>query len=172
MNMNTESAIPSPRFNPVFWIMWLLPAATVVAGLATLAIALKDADRPLPVDYHWEGERLDADFVRSREAAALGLTAVIKVRGGQCFARMHGAMGDPAALNLLLTHGSDAGLDRRLRLMRTAAGEYRAACAPLDAGKWRVLLDDDSSLWALRGVTPGPVELLELRARKPEVKGP
>ena len=30
MNMNTDTAIPSPRLNPVFWIMWLLPAATVV----------------------------------------------------------------------------------------------------------------------------------------------
>jgi hypothetical protein len=168
MNMNTESAIPSPRRNPVFWIMWLLPAATVVAGFVTLAIALDGADRPLPADYHWEGDRLDADFARARNAEALGLASTLEVRDGSCRVNLHGSANDPASLNLLLTHGSDAGLDRRLRLARTGAGEYRAACAPLDAGKWRVLLDDDSSRWLLRGVADGRFERLDLRARQPD----
>lgn len=167
MNMNTDSAIPSPRHNPVFWIMWLLPAATVVAGFATLAIALDGADRPLPADYHWEGDRLDADFARARNAAALGLASTFEVHGGSCRVVLNGSANDPASLNLLLTHGSDAGLDRRLRLTRTGDGDYRAACAPLDAGKWRVLLDDDSSRWSLRGITDGRFERLELRARPP-----
>lgn len=162
--MNSQSAVPARRFNPVFWIMWLLPAATVVAGFVTLAIALEGADRPLPADYHWEGDRLDQDFERSRQAAALGLTAAFEVHDGQCQATLNGAMEDPIALNLLLTHGSDAGLDRRLRLERIAAGEYRAACAPLAAGKWRLLLDDDSSRWSLRGVSDGRLDRLELRA--------
>jgi hypothetical protein len=115
---------------------------------------------------------VDADFARAQNAAALGLASTLEVRGGQCLAVLHGAANDPASLNLLLTHGSDAGLDRRLRLVRTGGGEYRAACAPLDAGKWRVLLDDDSSRWSLRGVADGRFERLELRARQPNGNAP
>lgn len=166
MNMNIEPADPARRFNPVFWIMWLLPAATVVAGFVTLAIALEGADRPLPADYHWEGERLDRDFERSRRAAALGLEATLEIRGGQCLATLRGATDEPVALSLLLTHGSEAGLDRRVRLQRISAGEYRAACAPLDAGKWRLQLDDDAARWSLRGVMGGEIERIDLRAPK------
>jgi hypothetical protein len=172
MNMNIEPAVPAPRFNPVFWIMWLLPAATVVAGFVTLAIALDGADRPLPADYHWEGERLDQDFTRARNAVALGLASTLEVRGGRCVAVLHGAAVYPASLDLLLTHGSDAGLDRRVRLARMGEGEYRAACAPLEAGKWRVLLDDDSSRWSLRGSADGRFERLALRARTPDGTAP
>ena len=44
--------------------MLALPGAAVVAGLATLAIALRYGDPPLPADYHWEGKHLDATSQR------------------------------------------------------------------------------------------------------------
>jgi len=156
------------NFNPVFWIMWLLPGLAVIAGLTTLGIALEHGDRALPEDYHWEGSRLDADFSRARTAAAMGIEVTLDIRGGACRARLRNLPGDPAAINLLLTSGSDAGLDRRVRLPRIDAGDYRAACAPLPPGKWRIALDDDSMKWALRGVADGHFESLDLRARNPD----
>jgi uncharacterized protein len=160
------------NFNPVFWIMWLLPGAAVVAGLTTLGIALKSGDRALPEDYHWEGARLDADFSRARTAAAMGIEVTLSIRGGACSARLRNLSIDPVALNLLLTNGTDAGLDRRVRLPRIGGGEYRAACAPLESGKWRISLDDDSLKWGLRGTTSARFESLELRARNPEGPAP
>jgi uncharacterized protein len=169
--MTTATAGNDTRFNPVFWLMWLLPASAVVAGLATLAIALRGADRALPVEYHWEGERLDADFSRARQAVALGVEITLGIEAGQCRALVSHLPLEPAALNLLLTHGVDAGLDRRVRLTRVAANDYRAACAPLDTGKWRVALADDSAKWAVRGTVDGPLAGLVLRARSPEGPG-
>jgi hypothetical protein len=148
--------------------MWLLPASAVLAGFATLAIALSGADRPLPADYHWEGERLDADFARIRAAAALGIEVALEVHGGQCRALVRNLPAEPTALNLLLTHGSDAAFDRRVRLLRVAPNEYRAACAPLESGKWRVAVDDDSARWTLRGSADDFLASLELRARIPD----
>jgi hypothetical protein len=169
--MNTATAGTDTRFNPVFWLMWLLPASAVVAGFATLAIALRGADRALPVEYHWEGERLDADFGRARSAAALGMEITLGIEAGQCRAFVRNLPREPAALNLLMTHGGDAGLDRRVRLTRVAANDYRASCAPLDAGKWRVALDDDSARWAVRGAIEGEFAGLVLRARNPDGPG-
>jgi hypothetical protein len=163
-----EGNIPSLRSNPVFWLMWLLPGSAVLASFATLGVALKGADRPLPKDYHWEGERLDHDFARARAAAALGVEVRLELQGGQCRALISPLDTEPAALDLLLTHGVDAGLDRRTRLTRIAAGEYRSACAPLAPGKWRIALEDDAAQWALRGNVDGRADHVLLRARSPD----
>lgn len=156
------------RNNPVFWIMWLLPASAVVAGLTTLAIAVRDADRALPASYHWEGERLDADFERLRAAAAqrLAVTLHIPAQRGECVALLE-APRPPAALDLLVTSGTDASRDRRVRLTRAPSGEYRGACEPLPPGRWRADLGDEARSWSIRGRFDTPTARVELRARDP-----
>jgi hypothetical protein len=167
--MTMNSANPDRRLtNPVYLIMWLLPGATVVASFVTLFIALASGDRALPESYHWEGARLDADFARARAAAALGIEVRFDARDGQCRAVVRRVPGDPASLNVLLTNGADAGLDRRLRLTRVAPDDYRASCAPVPSGNWRVALDDDSHTWTLRAVATGNMEVFEARARSPD----
>ena len=82
--------------------MWVLLGAAVIASLATLAIALRDADRPLPAAYHWEGEHLDRDFALARARGARHRSdprdrappAMLR-DAAQC-------AGDPPALSLLL----------------------------------------------------------------------
>jgi len=167
MTMNTVAA-DRRLTNPVYWLMWMLPGSAVVAGLSTLAIALHSGDRPLPESYHWEGARLDADFARARAAAALGIEVEFDARDGQCHVVVRHIPRDPASINLLLTNGGDVNLDRRLRLMRVAPEEYRAACTPIAPGAWRVAIDDDSAAWSVRGVASGSLATLSLRARNPE----
>jgi len=156
------------RTNPVYWLMWLLPGCAVVASFVTLFIAVENGDRALPETYHWEGARLDADFARARAAATLGIEIEFESRGGQCRALVRHVPGEPAALNVLLTNGADAELDRRLRLVRMAPQEYRAACAPIAAGSWRVAVDDDSGAWSIRAVANGALASLALHARDPD----
>jgi hypothetical protein len=79
---------------------------------------------------------------------------------------------DADVLELRLTHGSDAGLDRLLRLTRGDDGAYRSACTPAPLGRWRVALADAAGSWALRGAADGPLSSFELRARAPEGPGP
>jgi hypothetical protein len=171
MSMNTASDA-APRFNPVFWLMWLLPASAVLAGFATLAIALQDADRALPGAYHWEGDSLDEDFARARAAAALGIEVTLEIGDGRCRAQVRNLATDPAALNLLLTHGSNADFDRRVRLQRTPAGDFLGACAALESGKWRLAIDDDSAAWALRATADGAFATLRARAQDPRGPSP
>jgi hypothetical protein len=148
--------------------MLLLPASSVVAGLATLFIALRSADPPLPAGYHWEGARLERDFELARNAAANGVEVDIAFTSGECVATVRSAPGDAPALTLLFANGTDAGLDRVVMLKRVAPGEYRGACAPLAAGRWRVSLEDAASTWSIRTQVAGGVERIALRARKPE----
>lgn len=158
------------RANPVFWLIWVLLGAAVIGGLATLAIAVTKADRQLPPTYHWEGEHLDRDFDLARAAAEHGIevTFATDAVAGHCSATLRNAPGDPLALTMLFANGSDPGLDRVLRLARVALGEYRAACAPLPQGRWRVALEDDAGQWSIRAQLAGDLDRLELRARDPE----
>jgi hypothetical protein len=157
----------SLRANPVFWLMWALPGAAVVAGLTTLTIAVRSADRPLPEAYHWEGERLEADFARELAAVTLGVRVTLEITGGRCVAHLESSGGDPSALDVLLTHGSDASYDRALRLPRVAPGEYAGACASPPAGRWWVSIDDASGTWSLRDAFDGSLTRIEMRARDP-----
>jgi len=158
------------RSNPVFWLMWLLPGSAVVGGLATLAIALRSADAALPADYHWEGAHLDRDFERARNAAKLGIEMSFAAHAdtGECAATVRSAPDDSASLTLLFANGADAGLDRVLLLRRIAPGEYRGACAPLPAGRWRVALEDAAGQWSIRTQLAGSADRFEMRARSPE----
>jgi len=161
--------VDSPlRSNPVLWFVWLLLGGTVIAGLATLAIALHGADRPLPESFHWEGPHLDRDFALMRAAATAGTVVNFTHAEGECRATVTAAPNDAPALSVLFAHGSDAGLDRMVYLQRVAPGDYRAACPPIPAGRWRIALEDSAGTWAIREQLDGNVEQLMLRARNPE----
>ena len=165
----STAPVDSPlRANPVLWFVLLLLGGTVIAGLTTLAIALRSADRPLPETFHWEGAHLDRDFALARNAATHGTVVEFTRTAGECRARVHSAPNDAPALNLLFAHGSDAGLDRALYLQRVAPGEYRAACMPIPPGRWRVALEDSAGVWAIRDELDGDATGLTLRARNPE----
>jgi len=154
------------RKNPVFCLMWAIPAAAVLAGLGMVAVAMEDADRALPDIYHWEGERLDADFERARVAARMGLRAELELVDGECRLTLHGA--DAPLLELRLTSGSDTRLDRASVLTRGADGIHRGSCAPLARGKWRVALTDAAHAWSVRTQIEQAATRIELRARAPE----
>jgi len=158
------------KANPVFLLMFALPGAAVLGGFATLAIAMHAADRPLPEAYHWEGERLEADYTRQRAAVRRGIRVTLEMANGRCAA--HVVNDDAATLDVLLTHGSDAGLDRMIKLPRTAAGEYAADCAPPPAGRWRISVDAPSGAWSVRDSIDGALAHVALRTRDPGGAGP
>ncbi len=162
--MSTSAADSPYRANPVFWIMLLLPAAAVVAGLATLFIALRHADHPLPANYPTEGVHLDHDFALARAAAAYGIELSFAATGAGCTATLRNAPDDPESLSLLFTNGADPGLDRVILLGRAQRGSYRGACAPLPAGRWYVVLEDDAAGWAIRSQIEGGAATFLLRA--------
>lgn len=156
--------------NPVFWLMWLLPGTAVVASFVTLAIALQRADRALPDLYHWEGERLDADFERARNAERLGMRATLSLDVGRhyCKVTVNPAAALSRALTINLTNVGQPELDRSLTLIRTGVGEYGVACGPLSEGRWLVALEDRGGQWALRGKLSDARQVAVLVARRPE----
>lgn len=157
----------SLKTNPVFWLMWLLPGAAVVAGFATLAIALRGADQVLPPTYHWEGDGLDRDFARARNAATRDIALSLELRDGECIAVVRNLPADSETLALELANGSNAALDRFVTLRRVAPGELRAKCEPLPPGRWWINVNDDAGDWSLRARAEGTLAHVSMRAREP-----
>jgi hypothetical protein len=157
----------SLRTNPVFWLMWLLPGAAVVAGFATLAIALRGADHKLPATYHWEGEGLDRDVARAQNAAGLGISLTLEVRDGECVATVRNLPPATETLELELANGANAALDRLVTLRRTGPAELRADCEPLPRGRWWIDASDPGGEWSLRTRSEGTLSRVELGAGPP-----
>jgi hypothetical protein len=156
----------SLRTNPVFWLMWLLPGAAVVAGFATLAIAMRGADHKLPTTYHWEGEGLDRDFARAQNAANLGISLSLEVRDGECVATARNLPAATETLDLEIANGADAALDRFVTLRRVGPAELRADCSPLPRGRWWIDVSDSAGGWSLRARSEGTLARVELGARQ------
>lgn len=140
--------------NPVLWLVLGLPAAAVAASFATLVIAARGSDPPLPSGYHWEGAALDADEARLAAARRQGITAEFHYDSAaqRCVVALRGAA--PTQLRLQLTHATRATDDQQRELQREGA-LYTGACRTPPSSHWWVEITDDAASWSLRGRLQG-----------------
>lgn len=131
------------------------PAAVIAAGAVTVWLALATDDGLVADDYYKRGlainQTLERDHlaVARRYRAQLALnpegTAVrVTLRGGE------GAV-LPAALRLRLAHPTRAGLDQVATLQASGLGDYEGKLAPLQPGRWILVLEDTAATWRLMG---------------------
>ena len=127
------------------WILIAPPAAAVIAGAATVWIAVASADGLVADDYYKRGLAINQVLALEENARRLGVRARAEVREGQLRVSLAGA--SPEAVFAQLAHATRAGFDQRLRLAPSAPGVYQAELPPLAAGRWRVVLEDPRREW-------------------------
>ena len=127
------------------WILMAAPAAAVVAGAATIWIAVDSADGLVADDYYKRGLAINQVLAREENARRLGVQARAEARDGRLRVALAGAA--PEAIFAQLAHATRAGYDQRLRLAPSAPGVYEAELPPLAAGRWRVVLEDPRGEW-------------------------
>ena len=169
--MNTTMAANKPS-QPWFrqfwpWFLLALPGTVVVAGFITAWIAFKTDDGLVVDDYYKHGLTLQQSIVRDREATRRGLSASVRISGGQASLVLSSTDGVlPASLFLTLSHPTRPDEDRALSLVGEN-GHYTAAIDAPD-GRWNVLLEDESRAWRLIGTIDLPSETeLRLAAQPP-----
>jgi hypothetical protein len=127
------------------WILMAAPAAAVLAGAATVWIAIDSADGLVADDYYKRGLAINQVLALEDNARRLGVRARIEAGDGRLRVALAGAA--PEALFAQLAHATRAGYDQRLRLAPSAPGIYEAELPPLAAGRWRVVLEDPRREW-------------------------
>ena len=153
MTDRTTGARPSR--NPMVWLMIGLPLAAVVAGTATLVIAIRSGGSDaIPEEVRRTAQIQTAELGADEAAAQRRLSAVFSVDDGRVSVLV--ATGDfdrTKPLTLLLQHPIEAAQDISVTLQPDARGW--SAGQALDASHdWRLRLDDADAAWRLRGRLP------------------
>ncbi|MGQ9860774.1 MAG: FixH family protein [Thiobacillaceae bacterium] len=150
---------------PMVWLIIALPLTAVLASLVSWWIAARGADPLVAEDYYKQGVAIHQTLERESRAAALGLSAQLRVEDGELRIRLTGRLNAyPDQLELTLVHPSRQEQDLILILPATAQGEYRIALPPMLAGQRRVILQSEQQDWRLTGRTVVPMTSLRLDA--------
>ncbi len=154
------------------WLLILGPAIVVVAGFATLFIAVRTDDGLVADDYYARGLAINRQLERSARADALGLAATVDVGADGTVAVTLDGGGQapdarPAALRLRLAHPTRAGDDLAATLARAGDARYEGRLAPPEAGRWLVIVETDA--WRLAPVeTTAPIAGVRLGGKSGE----
>lgn len=148
------------RFNPVAWLVVIIPVATVVAGVWTLILAAGDS----ATDAHPDRVRrmaqvqeasLDADETAARE----GLAARVRIAPDHVLVSVTPGGGTRAPV-LMLRHPIESGLDRALALSPHPGG-WRSQESLAAAHGWQLQLVAADGRWRLVGrYRPGDSDLV------------
>lgn len=129
------------------WILMSGPAAVIVAGAATIWIAVASADGLVAEDYYKQGLAINKVLAREDAARQLGVSAEVRMEPGRMRVVLKGTA--PEALFAQLAHATRSGHDLRVRLARTPEGAYEAELPPLPAGRWHIAVEDPQGAWRI-----------------------
>jgi len=132
------------------WVLIALPSTAVIAGIATLFIAMHDPDGLVVDDYYKAGLAINRSIERERAAAERGMRGrLLLVQGSLSLdlASAQGSVTEPVQLSLL--HATRAGNDQVFELTPGAAGSYHAEVAALPPGRWIVRVEAND--WRIVG---------------------
>lgn len=139
------------------WFLISLPAAAVIAGLATVWIAYQSADGLVVGDYYKAGLAINQTLARDDAARALALTATLQGEEDALVLTLTGRLpAFPDQLTLTLAHPTRQGMDQMLMLSHAGDGLYRTSLPIMPPGKWHAQLADSASIWRLSGVLHTP----------------
>ena len=166
MNRNDKDIRPWYR-EPWPWLLMVGPATVILAGFATLYLAVKSEDGLVVDDYYKQGLAINTALAREERARALGISATMLIlpRRDRVLIRLEGQSKGAGRLRLRLVHPTRAGQDQSAFLVPGPGEAYGAGIKPLEEGTWRLSLEDDASGWRVVGTLLPGRDRAELRAR-------
>lgn len=161
MELNREQVLPWYR-EPWPWLLMAGPVTVIVAGIATIWIAVTSSDGLVVDDYYKAGLAINQTLGRSALAAARGYRAeaVMQGEGRSLSLRLAttAAAPLPETLQLRITHPTRAGRDGLVLLRQRSPGVYEGVMPALMTGRWILLLEDLQSSWRLGGTVSVPAQ--------------
>jgi hypothetical protein len=136
------------------WFLILLPAASVVGGITTLLISMRDPDGLVADDYYKAGLAINRVIAREEAARRLGVTARGRLDAGtgDLLLEVQGQSLPADGLALRLAHATRSQHDQILALRRVSPGRYAAQLAePLRPGAWTLVLEPGDGTWRVTG---------------------
>ena len=140
MRPSREDALPWYRqFWP--WFLISLPAAVVLASMATIFLAVSSDDGLVKDDYYREGLAIHRDAARVEAARQLGLKGRLTYREqqGEVLIEINDApIGHYPELELQIVHPTRPNRDQTVAMTPVAPNHYRGRLDSLEPGNWRL----------------------------------
>lgn len=131
------------------WLLMIAPAAALVGGIVTAAIAFRTSDGLVAEDYYKQGLMINRSLEKSENARRQGLGGRFAFSEGNVRIELSPQAGDSPRLHLSLAHPTRAGRDQTVALARVAPGAYAGTLGAVEAARWRVHLEDEAGTWRL-----------------------
>ena len=152
----TESDLPEkiPPWYRQFWPWFIisLPASAVIAGIATVYIAIKYDDSLVVDNYYKEGLAINQVLTRQRVAHDLGLTAILDFKVDASELSVHiptGLAATDKQLKVRLVHVTQAERDRILVLKRNQQNHFVIQVDDIQEGWWNVFIEPEDGAWQM-----------------------
>lgn len=143
------------------WLLMAGPVAVVIAGIATLWIAVATSDGLVVDDYYKKGMAINQAIQRDVLAAQRGYRAIATVaaEGRGVTVSLSAAPGEaePPGLRMLIVHPTRDGMDGLVLLRRVTPGVYNGVVPVVADGRRILVIEDMQSTWRLTGETAFPV---------------
>jgi hypothetical protein len=146
------------------WFLIALPAISVVAGLTTLAIAIRNQDSLVRDDWYKDGKAINQSLARDGEASRLGVSAELQMDAvtGEISALISGSatLHLPPSVTLSLSHPTLAEQDQTTVLSQQQDGQYRGILQHGPQGRYYIEMGTPD--WRLRSTRDFPLDKLTL----------
>lgn len=154
---------PTPWYRQFWpWFIISLPLTAVIASFATLFIAAHNPDGLVADNYYKEGLAINLELDRDRHAAALGLSALVRIdpASDRLVLTLDGpaSAGQSADIELRMIHPTRSHLDRTLVLTRESGNRWSAPLNNPAPGRWHIQLESASGGWRVTGRLALPEE--------------
>lgn len=140
------------------------PAAVIVAGFFTMALAFRTEDGLVADDYYKQGLAINRVLRRDERARELDLKAVVSFSDARVRVVLRDRKEAAPELRLRLVHPTRGGRDRSVSLRWTSLGVYEGSVAGIYGETRRLVLEDVGSTWRLTGTWSGREEPASLEA--------
>ncbi|OHX17116.1 nitrogen fixation protein FixH [Chromobacterium amazonense] len=137
------------------WILFGLPAVSVVVGIFFLMAAIKSDDGLVTDDYYKKGKAINMELRRDKAAAQMGLSAQLMLGSDGRSLRLVTAskVKLPDTLSLRMVHPAQDDFDQSAEMTMAGPNLYQGILAqPLvTANHWYVLVEDHDKKWRIQG---------------------
>lgn len=137
------------------WLLMVMPATAVVAGLYTYSLAASGSSGLVVDDYYKVGKAINHSLAKGQKATELGLQGNLAFSGQTVTLTLDNAVvQDQQQLVLKVFHATFPDRDQEVLLSKHAAGQWTGRIHALSAGKWYAQLLPLDASWRLDGTLP------------------
>ncbi len=143
---------PLPWYRePWPWLLMAGPAIAVIAGIYTMALAIRSDDGLVAEDYYRRGLAINQVLAREELARVRKIVALVGFSGNKVRITMSADTVLPPTLRLRIVHPTRAGEDRDLLLVAQGGNTYSGDWPLLSHEARRLILEDPAGTWRIDG---------------------